>query len=61
MLAEVARQSVNGLIERDESRHAWMRFRQAGLFDLRDEIERVREIAVPKKMRESIENVGRKI
>src|SRR5207237_196937 len=61
MLAEMPRQSVDGLIERDESRHARMRFRQTGLLDLRDEIERVREIAVPKKMREAIQDVGRKI
>ena len=54
MLAEMPRQSVNGLIERDERRHARMGFRQTGLLDLRHEIERVREIAVPKKMREPI-------
>ena len=38
-----------------------MRFRQTGLLDLRLQIERVRKIAVRKKMREAIENVRRKI
>ena len=61
MLAEMARQSVNRLIQPNEGRHARMRFRQTGLLDLRLQIERVRKIAVREKMRETIENVRRKI
>src|SRR4051812_6843798 len=57
----MARQSVDRLIKRDERRYARMRLRQTGLFDLRDEIEGVREIAVAKEMRETVEDVRRKV
>ena len=38
-----------------------MRFRQAGLLDLRCQIERMREIAVGEEAGETIENIGRKV
>src|SRR5438046_7700136 len=61
MLAKVPWQSVNRAIEPDERRHAGMIFRQARLFDLRFELERVREIATGKQMGETIDNAWRKI
>src|SRR5260370_36020755 len=61
MLAEMAGQSVNGMIQTDECRHPRMRFRQTSLLDLRLEIECVRKITVREEMREAIENARRKI
>src|SRR2546430_7234035 len=61
MLAKVSWQSINCAIEPDECRHARMIFRQACLFDLRFEFERVREIATSKQMGETIDNAWRKI
>src|SRR5436305_11228233 len=61
MLAKVSWQSINCAIEPDECRHARMIFRQACLFDLRFEFERVREIATGKQMGETIDNAWRKI
>src|SRR5438067_13663446 len=61
MLAKVPWQSVNRAIEPDERRHAGMIFRQARPFDLRSELERVREIATGKQMGETIDNAWRKI
>ena len=61
MLAEMARQSVDRLIQPDERRHARMRFRQTRLLDLRLQIERVRKIAVREKVRKAVENIRRKI
>ena len=61
VLPEMARQSVNRLIQPDECRHPRMRLRQTGLLDLRREIESVRKIAVRKEMRKTVENVRRKI
>ena len=61
MLAEMARQSVDRLVQIDERRHARVFFGQPGLLDLRLQIERVRKIAVGKEMRKTIENARRKI
>src|ERR1700730_7143658 len=61
MLPEMARQSVNCVVEPNECRHSWMFLRQTGLLDLRLQIERVRKIAIRKQMRKSIENIRRKI
>src|SRR6266568_3134523 len=61
MLAKVSRQTINRLIQPNESRHARMFLRQTSLFDLRLEIERVRKIAVREQMREAIQNARRKI
>ena len=60
VLPEMARQSVDRLVKRDERRHARMRFRQTGLLDLRGQIERVREIAAREEMREAIEHAWAK-
>src|SRR5438067_12787117 len=59
MLAKVPWQSVNRAIEPDERRHAGMILRQPRLFDLRFELERVREIATGKQMGETIDNAWR--
>ena len=56
MLAEMARQTVNRVIQPDECGHPRMMFRQTGCFDLRFQIQRVREIAAGKQMRKPIDN-----
>src|SRR5215472_10957465 len=61
MLAKMARQTVNRVIQPDECRHPRMTFRQTGSFDLRFQFHRVREIATGKQMREAIDNARRKI
>ena len=55
VLAEMPRQSVDGVIQTDEGRHPRMRFRQTGLLDLCFELESVWEIAVREQMRKAIE------
>ena len=61
MLAEMPRQTVNLLIKRRERRGARMLAWQARLLDLLEQIQRVGEIAVRKKMREAVEYVRREI
>src|SRR5918992_294736 len=61
MLAEMTGQPVDRLIKRNEGWHARMRFRQAGLLDLRSEIECVREIAAGEEMGEPIQDILREI
>src|SRR5215831_6009111 len=61
MLAQVARQSVNRVIQPDECRHPRMMFRQTCSFNLRFQFHRVREIATGKQVREAIDNARRKI
>ena len=61
VLPEMARQAVDRLIQPNECGHARVFVWQTGLLDLRLQIQRVREIAVGEEMRETIENVRRKI
>src|SRR6266496_1217377 len=61
MLTKVSWQSINCVIEPDERRHARLVFRQAGLFDLRFELERMGEIATRKKMGETVDDAWCKI
>src|SRR5262245_19490629 len=61
MLAKMARQTVNRVIQPDECRHPRMMFRQTCSFDLRYQFHRVREIAAGKQVREAIDNARRKI
>ena len=50
MLTKMTRQSVDRSIQIDECRHAWMRFWQTGLLDLRFQLERVWKISARKQM-----------
>src|SRR5438270_8654271 len=56
VLPEMARQSVNCVIQTHECRHSWVRFWQTSLLNLRFELESVREIAVREQMRKTIES-----
>src|SRR5205085_7562342 len=61
VLAEMPRQTVDRLIQRDERGHSRMRLRQTGLLDLGAQVEGVREIAAGEQVREPVEDVRRKI
>src|SRR5213594_2926911 len=61
MLAKMARQTVNRLIQPDEYRHPRMIFRQTSRFDLRFQFHRVREIAAGKQMRKPVDDARGKI
>ena len=61
MLAEMARQSVECLVESHEGGHARVILRQPRLFDVRFELERVREIAAREEVRKTIENARRQV
>jgi hypothetical protein len=56
VLPEMARQSVNCVIQTHECRHSWVGFRQTSLLNLRFELESVRKIAVREQMRKAIES-----
>src|SRR5215469_3371186 len=61
MLAQMAGQTVNRVIQPNEHGHPRVVFRQTGHFDLRFQFHRVWEIAAGKQMRETIDDARRKI